>query len=397
MYKNLIIGLALSLITLFSWAGDLPMRWFTINGGQVILHVHLFTVSTCPYCQKAETFLNHLALNNSWLEIHHYVINTDKQALVTFSKFLQEQKTNDFSVPAIFFCNARWVGFKDSEKSGAQLLAGLNYCREQISKAGQLSTATMQTLKQLALANWYEGSLATPPLSPSFMPFLAMVDALNPSITILIFAFIAFLISLFKQTRQSIILISFLLGAGIAHYFQLAYLSFFYTIMPLLRPVAVFVGLGLVLFILIVIKKYKKSLSTIKMSSLIFLTALVIQSYIQINNYPNFALIVKQWLVSQQYNVSKQAFYQFIYVLVYLITLTLGALAVVLLLRLKRLQNYLPVFKRLGESFLLTVGLILIIYPYELNRLFFIFIIVGLSVLIAWILPKFYHVREKSF
>ncbi len=385
----------LSLISQVNWASDLSTQWFTGSGKQVTLQVHLFTVSTCPYCQKAEAFLNDLASKNPWLDIHHYVINTDKQALVTFSQFLKGQQLNDFSVPAIFFCDSRWVGFKDNEKSGAQLLAGLNYCREQISKSGELTPATVQTLKQMALANWYEGSLTTPPSTPSFIPLMAIVDALNPSATILVFALIAFLISLPTQNKRAVILISFALGAGLAHYFQFAHLSFFYTITALLRPLAILIGLGLMIFILKFVKKSNAQLVIATTAILVFFTALIIQSYIQINNSPNFALIVKQWLVSQQFSASKQMFYQLIYIMTYVITLALDALIIVLLFRLKRLQNYLPLFKRLGESFLLVVGVFLIAYPYQLNRLSFIFIVLILTVLITWILPKFYVTKKN--
>ena len=208
---------------------DLPSRWFTIKNKQVILHLHVFTVSTCPYCQKAETFLNDLALKNPWLDIHPYVINTDKQALITFNKFLQEQKLSDFSVPAIFFCDSRWVGFKDVEKSGAQLLAGLNYCHEQLSKTYELSPTTVTTLKQMALANWFAGGLrTTPSSSSSFVLLMAFIDALNPSVTLLVFTFIAFLISLLKQGRQLMGVIAFILGADCSLFSVRSFVFFLY-------------------------------------------------------------------------------------------------------------------------------------------------------------------------
>ena len=153
------------------------------------------------------------------------------------------------------------------------------------------------------------------------------------------------------------------------------------------RLLAVLVGIGLILFSL-------RPLSRIITFSLVFLTALVIQSYVQMNNSPNFALIVKQWLVSQQFSAGKQIFYQIIYLLVYLITLTLDALIIVLLFRLKRLKKYLPAFKRLLDSFLIAVGLVLIIYPYELSRLFFIFIVLGLSIIIMWLVKGVNHEKR---
>ncbi|MGQ3889354.1 hypothetical protein ACQUW5_10020 [Legionella sp. CNM-1927-20] len=394
MYKKLILSCLLYFFMLLSWANNVPNQWFTINGKEVTLQVNLFTISTCPYCQHAQAFLNDFAKQNSWVKINHYVINKDKQSLIIFNNFLQEQNIDDFSVPAIFFCNSRWVGFKNVEQSGAQLAAGLNYCYEQITKHGKLSESTIQTLKQMSLANWYEESIKTTNSTPFFIFIMAAMDALNPSATFLILTLVGFLILLPKKSLILPILFGFLLGAGLAHYFQIAYLSLFQHFMELFRIPAILIGLGLITFTLIFFKKTIVNLPVGITAMTALLTAFAIQSYIQLNSLPNFALIVKQWLISQQLSIGNQIIYQLIYILIYLISLALISLLITLLFKHTRWQKYLMALKRLEKSLLIIVGALLVIYPYSLNHLFFIFIALALSVLITWLFPKLSFMRE---
>ncbi|WP_419420930.1 hypothetical protein ACNVED_06430 [Legionella sp. D16C41] len=395
MYKQLIASLLLYLISFLSWADSLPSQWVTANNKDIKIQVHLFTISTCPYCKNVTIFLNDFAKRNPWVEIHQYVINQDKSALLLLNNFLQEQSVNDFSVPAIFFCNSRWIGFKNTTKASDELTAGLNYCHEQVLKTGKLSETTVQTLQQMALANWYEGNIKPTASTSFFILLLAAIDALNPSATLLIFTFIGFLMLAPDNFRAKLlVLIGFIVGVGLARYFQIAYLPIFYEFMRLFRLPAILIGLGMVAFTLIIGNKIKQIPIGITVFSGL-LAAFAVQSYEQFNSLPNFALIVKQWLINQQFSIDKQIFYQLAYTLIYLLSLTLAGLIVVLLFHRTRWRKYLIAFRRLTKAFLLVVGAILIIYPYGLNNLFFIFITLVLSLLITWLLPKFYLTKEN--
>ncbi|STX51193.1 Uncharacterised protein [Legionella busanensis] len=395
MYKKLILSCLICFFILLGWASTSQNRWFTKNAQDVTLEVNLFTISTCPFCQKAQTFLSDFAKRNPWIKINHYIINKDKQSLITFHDFLQEQNIDDYSVPAIFFCNSRWVGFRSVEQSGAQLAAGLNYCHDQIIKNGELSDPAIQTLKQMSLANWYEENITSANSTSTFIFIMALLDALNPSVTLLLLTIIAFLLILPNRKTIFITLSGFILGIGIAHYFQIAHLSLFHDFIALFQIPAILIGLGLIIFTLIFLKKSAPSSSIAITFMTALLTAFAIQSYIQLNNSPNFALIVNQWLISQQLSIGKQITYQLIYTFIYVLPFILLSLLIVFLLRRTRWQQYLSPLQCLSKSLLIIIGAILAIYPYILNHLIVIFMTLVLAILITWLLPKSDVTREN--
>ncbi|WP_131781802.1 hypothetical protein [Legionella gresilensis] len=395
MYKKLIVSCLICFFIVVGWANNSPNQWFTTNDKDITLQVNLFTISTCPFCQKAQAFLNDFAKRNPWVKINHYVINKDKASLITFHNFLQEQNIDDYSVPAIFFCNSRWVGFNNVEQSGAQLAAGLNYCHDQIIKNGQLSESTIQTLKQMSLANWYEENIQSGNSKPAFIFIMALLDALNPSGTLLFLTIVGFLMLLPNTKTILIILSAFVVGIGLGHYFQIAHLSLFHDFMALFRIPALLIGLGLILFTLIFLKKAVAFLPVAITFMTALLTAFAIQNYIQLNNSPNFALIVNQWLISQQFSMGKQIIYQLIYAFIYVIPFILISLLIIFLLHRTHWQKYLSSFQRLGKSLLIIIGAILAIYPYILNHIAVIFMTLVLGILMTWLFPKLGIIREN--
>lgn len=94
------------------------------------VEMDLFVSSTCPHCHKAEAFFNSKASEMPWLKINKYVINEDKAALELFYQRLKAINASDFTVPTLFFCGSRRVGFDTPEQAGAKLIQELQYCHE---------------------------------------------------------------------------------------------------------------------------------------------------------------------------------------------------------------------------------------------------------------------------
>jgi glutaredoxin len=149
----------LSLFSLQLWAGAMSFAWYTTAPDQhVILNVELFISSTCPYCHKADVFFKEIEPSTPWLHVHRHLINEDKSALDLFNQFLTDQNARDFSVPSIFFCNSRWLGFDSEQTTGNDLLKALAYCKNDIEKEGRLTDETIITLRQWANANGFNTS-----------------------------------------------------------------------------------------------------------------------------------------------------------------------------------------------------------------------------------------------
>jgi hypothetical protein len=103
---------------------------FCVSNVWAYVKVDAYLSSICTHCQHLQAVLNEYQSTHPWLIVNYRFIDTDKVALVEFSKALE--KSGDplgFSVPTLFFCDARWVGFDDAETLKAPLLNALQMCQ----------------------------------------------------------------------------------------------------------------------------------------------------------------------------------------------------------------------------------------------------------------------------
>lgn len=208
-----IVGVMFLTIVSLAYADPKPSPWFTHDAGnQVQMNVDLFLASTCSHCHKADIFFRNIEKNNPWLIVHRYIINQDKPALQTFYEHLQQQHSSDFSVPTVFFCNSRWVGFAEAKTTGKALLNALTYCHQKISQQGELSAATVNVLQKQSLVSPYQGS--TKIMQSTFM--LPITAQMNVLILYSLVCFVAFLAFLWlypaRKWRQFGIRLIFLFG-----------------------------------------------------------------------------------------------------------------------------------------------------------------------------------------
>lgn len=382
-------------------AEDTSFPWFSKSSKkQVTLRVDVFTSSTCSHCQKLEAFLKKEAEKKPWLNIYYHVINQDKQALETYAQYLKQQNLDDFFVPAIFFCNSRWLGFANPEASGKVLLSNLEYCRKQIQKEGKLSPTTIEVLKQVAQANLYQGNYDSKMPDWTFPPLIALIDALSPESSFIILTLLCFILIEKKRTLQITSMILFLISIGLAHYFQQMYTDLFYDLVPFIRIPVALIGLGLLTYLFAFHPKAfssRRSLPTVISLIWIILTGLTVQIYQQMH-LPNFSLTFQQWLIAKQdispfgqwlYVIS----YQFLYLL--FIALTTGILLAVLKYYGKWTKHKLVV-DEFGWQYLTLIGFILLINPYCLANLWYAYLSFILVLVTSWLSYKFWSKRHNA-
>ncbi|KTD06834.1 glutaredoxin family protein [Legionella jamestowniensis] len=369
------------------WASAKPPEWFTQEKNrEITLQVSLFLSSTCPHCHKADEFFQRLETTTPWLNIKRYTINKDKAALETFSQFLQQQKSTDFSVPAIFFCDSHWIGFADAESTGKELLRGLTYCHEQIIKTGQLNSKTTAVLQQWANANWYGNVLIAKPSVASVILMTAIYDALNPCSLFVILSLIAFL--WIAPTRQLRLAVGFLfiLTIGVTHYLQQAFNAFFFQWNYVLRIPVLFIGLALLAYTLGYFKTLDGKKSYI-LIGLAILSALGIQAYMQTCT-PNFAVVFEQWLQTKQFYTTQTIVFLIIYQCIYIMPLLLLMLLAIWLSKAARFTSYQIIFKKFAHIFLIMTALLFMIYPAAFAQLAFSFLLFVVTIFMAILLRK---------
>lgn len=352
--------LALFLFVVTGFAGAAP--WFSKGeNNQIKLDLDLYISTTCPHCQKEEVFLRDLQKQKPWLEIHRYEINKNRAALEHFHQQLYQQYLDDYSVPALFFCDSRWVGFDTEKTTGQTISRALDYCYQQISKKGYLNQETKSFLNQWSASSAISSNLVNKPAS-QFIPLVALSDALSSCSLFVVLALFAFL-WLYKER-------SLMVGYGIlyifivllVHYSQQFHAAFFYQALPWLRIVSVLVGLGLIAYAYIIYCKGSNIRPGLALSGLIGSTALIVMSYQQ-TCLPNFALVFSQWLDLQPFSFLHRGFLILLYNLLYLLPLTLILLLIIYFRIYKRIEKSRRLLVCFAWCLLMVIGLIAIIYP----------------------------------
>ncbi|KTD30716.1 hypothetical protein Lmor_2823 [Legionella moravica] len=367
-------------------AADTPSVWYTSKGDkEVTINVELYLSTTCKYCHKADAFFTELQANTPWLHIQRYVINEDKNALTRFNQLLSEQNMYDFSVPSVFFCNSRWIGFASNQTTGKDLLRGLTYCKNEIEKKGTLSPVTVNVLKRWAHANLFDSSMIEKPSAAKYIGTIALMDAFNPCAFFCLAGFFALLFLQEERKNQFMAGILFILTVGGVHYFQQAHASTFFGLFPLLRVPAALTGL----FTFYLAGQYYRKRSSAHLFFLLtFLLAFMIQSYQQ-TCIMNWSYIFGQWLYNQQLNNAQLIAYQLAYQGIYLLFLFITLVFYILLIRMEFLAKFRNQLKTIGLLYIMAIGLMLIIYPLALANLVLSLITVLVLFVCGWILSRF--------
>ncbi|WP_051555062.1 glutaredoxin family protein [Legionella fairfieldensis] len=384
-----ISGLFLFVFVSVSWASLEPAGWFTRGeGGQIKLRVDLFISSTCPHCQKADAFLQELALKETWLEIHHYIINEDKEALEKFHQALQKEGSSNYSVPALFFCNSHWIGFDEATTTGKVLADNLNYCYQQINKTGKLNADTIGALKQAANASWLGSDMTNKLSAVSFIPAIALIDALNPCALFCLFALFAFVWLYKKLTIQVGLGILFLIGVAIAHHLQQGHEVLFYQIKPGLRLLTVLVGMGLFAYIVkFSFQGLQEEHQTLAIPVVVVLTGLLLQAYQQVC-VPNFVVVFRQWLDINQFSFVKRGIYEISYQLIYSLPSILLMLFIIFLRKSKRWEKLQTLLTCTAWCILLIIGVFFVFYPQGFSSLILSLVTLILSLLTGWLITR---------
>lgn len=378
-----VLTLVLFISTLLAFATE-PAPWFNKSSpNQIKLRVDLYLSTTCPHCKKEEAFIHNLQAKKPWLDIHRYEINKDKAALQQFQHALKQQNSNDYSVPALFFCDSRWVGFDKIETTGQAIERSLDYCYQQILKTGQLNQETKMVLKQKSHSSFLATNLDSKP-AYLFIPLIALSDALSSCSIFTVLALFAFL-WLYKEKSTMLGLgILFIVIVALAHYYQEAHAIFFYQALPWLRIPAALVGMGLISYIFIIYSKGTNIRPGFAIPILIASTALIVEAYQQ-RCLPNFGDVFTQWLDLQQISQLGRISYLIIYNLIYNLPLTMIMLLIVYSRVYKKFEKSKPLLVCQAWCLLLIIGLIALIYPQVFSNLLVSFGALLVSLVAAWV------------
>jgi len=391
---RVLIKFAISLLFLlcisFCSAATQSTAWYSHIDGKIELNVDLFLSSTCPHCQQADSFFRELEKTEPWLLVHRYVINEDKSALRRFSERLQQQNSTNFSVPTVFFCDSQWIGFANPESTGKTLLRGLNYCREQISSHGELTSTTIELLRQRGKANVLLFSTKTTSAAKIII-FSALVDALSACSLFSFMTFMAFLWLYPGRTQvQAGVGISYIVALAVVHYCGQAYPVFFYQISAWFRLPTVVAGLMLVFYIGHYLRQLKSPVNSRPARAvywLVIFVAMMVYVYQQSCSV-NLGLAFEQWLHEQPGTAVHHGLYAVSYQLIFLLPIALFLLGYLLVGQQKALLRYQHNLPIIACIILAVVGFLLIIYPPLLVHLMLSWLVLIMAMAGGWLFKK---------
>lgn len=386
MYKKIMIILLLVLPNA-CWSQNFSPWYSKGESNQTTLRVDLFLSSTCPHCQKADAFFRNIELEKPWLDVHRYFINQDKAALDAFQQELQHLNIDDYAVPAIFFCNSRWVGFDDAKTTGQNLLRGLDFCKQEINKKGSLQTQTVALLKQLSTASWFDANMVSNPSLSLFTVTMALTDAFGPCSLFCILALFAFL-WLHKNVAVMVGITSlFLFAIMVVHHFHQDHTLFFYQVLSFARIPAALIGVALIVYMGFVYFKGTSIHPSFVISILIVLIAALLQAYQQ-NCTPNFGIVYQQWLDAKNLTTLQGEMIEVIYQIIYVLPLALFAVVIIYFHSHTRLQKLDQLLTYVAWSLLLIIGVFLIFFPQGLSSFIVSLASLFLSLLAGWLSLK---------
>ncbi|MDR3442761.1 MAG: hypothetical protein P4L65_07050 [Legionella sp.] len=364
LFRILLVSFVLSVNL---WAAESVSPWYTLGvDKKVTINAALFLASTCEHCHKADAFFNKIAAADPQLKIQRNIINEDKKALFRFNQLLSEQHADDFAVPSIYFCNSRWVGYASDETTGKDLLHAINYCKQQIEKDGTLSQSTVDTLKHWASANRFDVGLVGNPGAFAYIMTIALTDSVSPCAFFCFATLLAFLFIEEKRKNQTTAGLLFIFAVVLAHYYQQAFTSSFYGLLPWLRIPAALLGMVTLYF---VSQRYqKKQYNKNLYFTLAFLLGLMIMIYQQ-TCVMNWSYIFEQWLGNQNLTTMQSVWYQLVYQVMYLLPLLITLIVYLSMLKMKRIAAMRSRLMVIGYLFIAAIALALIIYPAVLSFL----------------------------
>ena len=363
--------------------------WFGRDAGQqVMIPVDLFLSSECPHCHKADVFFQKLEKKDPWIVVHRHIINQDKAALQLFYERLKQQHSDNFSVPALFFCDSRWVGFADEITTGKALVRGLAYCQQRISQQGTLTDDTVRVLRQWGGASQFE--VSNQPTAALFVAVAAITDALNPCTLFCLDALLAFLwLYPTNRWRQCGIGMVFVGSLLVLHYIQQVYASLYYQTIAPLSVLGMLLGIVLLFFVGLYYRNRPSFSGVIRpwVWLLIALIPWVIRMSQQACPF-NVALVFEQWFSSQTFSPWRHALYRMEYQIIYVLPSALLLLAFFLLGRKPRVVARHRLLSLAGCVMLVCIGVGLVIYPRVFTMMWVSEIVFLVSLVAGWLMVR---------
>jgi len=238
-------GLAVWLILLASalgaaaeeiaWVGSAP-------DGSPRVGLWFFWSERCPHCREALPFVAALSAQHPWLEVRSLELTRNGENAALYVRMAAALGQEARAVPAFLVCGQMLTGFDGADGIGAQVLALAESCRSLgvagmgLDKRGAPASAEVQ-LRLPVLGDIDPKGLSL----PLFTLVIAGLDAFNPCAFFVLLFLLSLLVHARSRGRMLLIGGTFVMVSGLVYFlFMAAWLSLFLVVgaSPIVTAVA---------------------------------------------------------------------------------------------------------------------------------------------------------------
>jgi hypothetical protein len=201
-----------------------------------------FWSERCPHCREALPFIEGLSARNTWLEVHSLEIARHRDHAALYVRMAAALGEEARAVPAFLACGQMLTGFDRAEGIGAQVLALAQSCRSGGLPGGRSVPEGAQASAEVPLSLPVLGEVDPKGLSlPLFTLVMAGLDAFNPCAFFVLLFLLSLMVHARSRGRMLLIGGTFVLVSGLVYFlFMAAWLSLFLVVgtSPLVTAVA---------------------------------------------------------------------------------------------------------------------------------------------------------------
>jgi glutaredoxin len=206
------------------------------NGDE--LAVHFFYHPNCPHCHEQKDFHKTLIERFPDIRIVEYDVSSPENS-ARLMEFAQKAGVSGLGVPATFFGDYHFVGFRSADTSGRDIENALE--KFLAGESGEFEAPGSPRLIALPLFGEID------PLGfslPVLAVVLGLVDGFNPCAMWVLVYLISLAMTMKSRRRMWLIIGTFVLASGILYFlFMTAWLNAF-LFMGYVRPITIIIGLS---------------------------------------------------------------------------------------------------------------------------------------------------------
>ena len=192
------------------------------------ISLYFFYGSTCPYCQKAEVFLDQLKTKYPDLKIVAYEVFGDRGNAQLLEKFFEAVgKDKTIRVPAIFIGDQTMIGYANDAITGSEIEKMVNFCQENTCPDPLAKTEGQEkpkTFKVPLIGEFNPKQISLPVLSV----VLGLMDGFNPCAMWVLLLLVSLLLTVNSKKKMWLVGGTFIAVSGLLYFlFMTAWLNFF--------------------------------------------------------------------------------------------------------------------------------------------------------------------------